>query len=326
MDEIYLSEKDAMFQLAETASDYYVLTAKSHDRVKVRPEDDDDMKRLRHKLRIVYVGLYKAILFASAQLANFLCDDFAPKKWFKNVMKAYNWEEQLSSMNQRYETCQKCCEEMAWQMTPGMTAAKNTKPSMGPGPRNALHWAAADKLHSRVEELVSSKECPINALTPRSWTAAHLAAEHGDVTIMKMLRSAPDVDFYTKNEDGSTPLHVAALNNRAGAVGVLLGWDRKLLYALDNRQWTALLLAASKGHVKVLEALKMMGQDVNEGTTRNGWSALHVAAENGHVDAVTFLLANGARKDALTMGGDWKGLTAKQVAQRKGKLGVVDIL
>lgn len=327
MEEIYASEKGAMTDLAEGVSDYYVLTAKSHERTRIRPEDDEDMQRLKQKLRVVYIGLFKTVMLATAQLANFLCDDSGAKKWFKNAMKLYNWGEQLDELNKRYEVCERCCSEMAWRLTLGPAPKAEPKvTSVGPGPRNALHWAVADKLYARIDELVSSHECSINALTPKSWTAAHLAAEHGDTKILRTLRSVPGIDIHVKNVDGRTPLHIAALNNRVGAVKLLLGWDRKLLSVRDSKNRTAFLLAAAQGHVAVLQALKDKGQDMNESTLKNGWTGLHLAAELNRVEAVKFLLANGARKNTRTTGGAAKGRTAKQIAEFKGHTQVAEIL
>ncbi|EMD67828.1 hypothetical protein COCSADRAFT_54190, partial [Bipolaris sorokiniana ND90Pr] len=101
------------------------------------------------------------------------------------------------------------------------------------------------------------------------------------------------IDIHIKNVDGRTPLHIAALNNQVGAVKLLLEWDHKVLTTRDNKNRTAYLLAAQKGHVKVLQVLKNKGQDMNQATLKNGWTALHLAAEQGHVDTVKFLLENG---------------------------------
>ncbi|EUC33901.1 hypothetical protein COCVIDRAFT_48261, partial [Bipolaris victoriae FI3] len=101
------------------------------------------------------------------------------------------------------------------------------------------------------------------------------------------------IDIHIRNVDGRTALHIAALNNCVGAVKLLLEWDHKLLNARDNKNRTAYLLAAAKGHVKVLEVLKNKGQDMNQSTLKNGWTALHLAAELGRVDAVKFLLESG---------------------------------
>ena len=99
--------------------------------------------------------------------------------------------------------------------------------------------------------------------------------------------------------------------------------SRWLLSQRDNRGRTAFLLASQSGHVKVLEALKVNGQDMNEATTKNGWTALHLAAENGQVEAVKYLLANGAKKWTKVKAGNREGLTAKQVAEQKKRLEVV---
>jgi hypothetical protein len=330
MEDIYREEQDAMIGLAENASDYWIYTAKSHEIIRDQPSDDQDMRRLRRKLRTIYVTLYKAIFFASAQLANLLCNDSTllgrAKNTIKNTLRMYDWKEQLEHLDKRYRACESCCNEMQRRIIFGLAPKIDTTSAMGPEPRNALHWAVVDKLHARVNALVESKECPINALSPKSWTAAHFAAKHGNTKIMKTLRSAPGIDFKIKNDDGCTPLHVAALNNSVGAVKIILDWDPKLLRVRNKKKWTAFLLAAEKGHVKVLEVMKDRGQKCNETTAKNGWSGLHLAAEKGRVGAVEFLLANGVDKNMRTTNGALKGFTAKQIAERKGQLEVVKLL
>lgn len=324
MEEMYRSEKDAMFRLAERVAHYTVLTAKSHDRIKIATGDDEDMQDLKKTLRIVYVGLYKSILFASAQLANFLYGDW---KLAKTLMGTYNWKDQLDALTQQFDMCVHYRDEMDARQNAAATAPKkDLKKAMGPGCRNPLHWAVALTVPDRVNELISSKEFPINALTPRSWTAAHLAARHGNTKIMKTLLTADGINLKIKNEEGRTPLHIAALNNRVGALKLLLQRNDKLLQIRDNKNRTAFLLAAQKGYVKILEALKENGQNPNEATVKNGWTGLHLAAENGHLEAVKTLLSHGARKDLKTTGGAEKGSTAKQIAERKGKLDVARIL
>ena len=99
-----------------------------------------------------------------------------------------------------------------------------------------------------------------------------------------------------------------------------------MLNQRDKRGRTAFLLAAQKGHAKILEALKGYGQDFNEVTTKDGWTALHLAAESGQLEAVKFLLANGSKKWTKTKAGNKEGLTAKQVAEQKKKLEIVALL
>jgi ankyrin repeat protein len=72
-----------------------------------------------------------------------------------------------------------------------------------------------------------------------------------------------------------------------------------------NNHATALMLAAAKGHVAVLRALRArhLGSGVADVHAVNGegrrgtgsWTALHFAANGGHVDAVQFLVQEDAK-------------------------------
>lgn len=319
-----------MFELARNVAHYTVLNATSQDRIKISPDDDEKMKDLKRNLHMVYIGLYKSLLLASAQLTISLYGEW---QFLKNLTKHYDWDGQVQDLENHHRMCKEYRDEMlARQKAAGSNPPIVNKPNngkkkaMGPAPRNPLHWAVALSVPEQVTHFVQKEEYPINALTPRSWTAAHLAARQGNTKIMKTLLTAPGIDLKVKNDEGRTPLHVAALFNRVGVVKLLLERTPKLLEIRDKRGWTAFLAAADRGHVKVIEALKANGQNLNEATVTNGWTGLHLAAENGRVDAIKFLVANGAKKDEKTTGGAWVGSTAKQVAERKKKLNVVEFL
>ena len=333
MNQIYRSEKEAMFELARNVAHYTVLNATSHDRIKTLPSDDAKMRDLKKNLHMVYIGLYKSLLLATAQLTISLYGEW---QFLKNLTKHYDWEGQVQDLEKHHRMCKEYRDEMLARQKAidSIPQGPNTpnkpnngkKKEMGPAPRNPLHWAVALTVPEQVIHFVQKEEYPINALTPRRWTAAHLAARQGNTKIMKTLLTAPGIDLKIKNEEGRTPLHVAALHNRVGTVKLLLQRNPKLLNIRDKIGWTAFLLAAHKGHVKVLEALKESGQNFNEATATKGWTGLHLAAEEGRVEAVKFLLANGAKKDKKTTGGAWEGSTARQVAERKGKLKVLEVL
>lgn len=63
-----------------------------------------------------------------------------------------------------------------------------------------------------------------------------------------------------------------------------------------NKNWTALMEGASKGHVDVVKALLSKNADLNA-TTRNGNTALMEAAMNGHTPIVEAILVRGAHVD-----------------------------
>lgn len=331
MNQIYRSEKEAMFKLAESVAHYTVLNAKSHDRIKIAASDDEDMKDLKRNLHMVYIGLYKSLLLASAQLTIALYGDW---QFIKNLMKHYDWEKQVQDLEKEHMMCKEYRDEMLARQkskdqhptqAPASSSQRHKK-MMGPAPRNPLHWAVALTVPEQVTHLVQRNEYPINALTPRSWTAAHLAARQGNTKIIKTLLTAPGINLKLVNEQGHTPLHIAALHNRVGAVKILLQRDERLLPIRDNLGRTAFLLAARKGHLDVMKAMKEVRQDLNEVTAKNGWSGLHLAAEQGHVDVVKYLVANGAKKYIKVRDGRRKGLTAKQVAEKEGKMNVLALL
>ncbi|KAH7087770.1 ankyrin repeat-containing domain protein [Paraphoma chrysanthemicola] len=321
--QLYKSEKESMFELARKVAHYTVLHATSPDRIKKAPGDDPHMRDLKRNLHMLYIGMYKTLLLASAQLTISLYGDW---QFIKNLMKHYDWVGQIKELDEHHQLCKDYRDEMiARQNDPHYTQPTNDRP-MGPGPRNPLHWAVAFGVPEQVMHLVQKNEYQINALTPRKWTAAHLAAQHGSTKIMKTLLTAGGIDLRIKNKEGHTPLHIAALYNKVGALKLLLQRDRELLGLRDDRGRTAFLLAAQGGHTKVLGALKENGQDFNETTLKNGWTALHLAAENGKVDAVKFLINNGTKKWTKVKAGNREGCTAKQVAEFKKRLNVVAIL
>ncbi|KAF2109959.1 ankyrin repeat-containing domain protein [Lophiotrema nucula] len=328
MNQIYRSEKEALFKLAENIAHFAVLSAKSHERIKASRGDDADMRELKNRLHMVYIGLYKGMLLASAQLVISL---YGTWQLLKNLAGHYDWEGQLSELNEKYNLCVQYRDEMlAWQLMHSKkkpdAPKKDMKKAMGPGPRNSLHWAVALTVPEQVSHFVKEKEYPINALTPRRWTAAHLAAREGNLRILKTLLTVEEIDLHIKNTEGRTPLHLAALHNRVGAVKLLLQRNHKLIYRRDNRGKTSFLLAAKNGHADVLKVLKESGQDMNESTLRHGWTGLHLAADNEHVKAVKYLVANGTSKGAKIKDGPSKRCTAKQIAEKKGNLKVLEYL
>ena len=327
-----MAERAAMYEVAETVADYVVLNRKAQDWTKVQASDDVDMVELKEGLQMVYVGLYKAIIFASAQLMISLNGDF---QWLKNVAKHYDWAGQLENLNKQQHRIEQFMHSKEWQDAIKPPPVNNDKPrqpkpdpreAMGPGPRNPLHSAAALGVADQVAFYVQNKEYPINALTPQSWTAAHLAAREGHTKILKTLMTAPGIDLTIKNREERTPLHIAAIYNRKWAAKALLERHVKLLGLRDKYGRTAFIIAAEKGHLEVLQVLKGFGQDMNETTIKQGWTALHLAAENGKVDAVKWLTENGTKKWTKVKDGPQKGLNAKQIAELKGKTKVLEVL
>jgi hypothetical protein len=74
--QIYQSEKEAMFELARKVAHYTVLHATGSERIKKQPNDDHHMRDLKRNLHMLYIGLYKTLLFATAQITISLYGDW----------------------------------------------------------------------------------------------------------------------------------------------------------------------------------------------------------------------------------------------------------
>ncbi|CAN0310520.1 unnamed protein product, partial [Ectocarpus fasciculatus] len=141
-----------------------------------------------------------------------------------------------------------------------------------------------------------SKEKDNNGDTP-----LHLAAASGlgDVVSL-LLRNGAGVDVL--DSEGRTPIHLSAERGSLSAVQALLaaGGDPSLRYGQD-KAYSALGLAACGGHVEVMQALIRHGVDVNAPDS-NGCTALHSAAMGDKVGAIDVLVEAGANIDV--QGGD----------------------
>lgn len=328
MNEIYVNEKATMFKVATTVSDCLVLFPDPGDLTVVEADDSFDMRGAKEKLQTAFVSMYQAIMFATTQLALASNSDF---QWIKGVVKHYDWEGQLGHLleeKQRIYDFKQFKKELDEKKKLGNAGPqqRDLKSLMGPALRNPLHTAAALGNSDQVLYHVQKQEYPINALTMKGWTAAHLAAREGHTKILTTLMTAPGIDLLIKNREKRTPLHIAAIYNHPSAARVLLETNPLLLKPRDQWKRTAFLIAAEKGNLEVLKVLRQYGQDMNETTVTQGWTALHLAAENGHVETVKWLADYGTKKWTTARDGPRKGLTARQIAELKGRAQVVDVL
>jgi len=211
--QIYQTERRNMLELAEVISHYVVLHDTADDRVRILPEDDSKTRELKRNFHLLHIGLFKSILFATAQLTISLYGDM---QFIKNIFNYYDWSGQLAEIERNHKLCNEYRDEWIARQNDPTSAQPSQTQVMGPAPRNPLHWAVSFSVPDQVTYLVQSKEYHINALTPQSWTAAHLAARQGNVAILKTILTAPGIDLRIKNKDGSTPLHIAHSTGKRG--------------------------------------------------------------------------------------------------------------
>ncbi|KXZ50826.1 hypothetical protein GPECTOR_15g512 [Gonium pectorale] len=124
------------------------------------------------------------------------------------------------------------------------------------------------------------------------------ACRDGDsARVEQVLRQGLDPNCVNdRQQDGHTPLHVAASKGHAEAVRALLSAGANKDAVVPNGL-TPLHMAASNGHMEVLRALLAVGAN-KEAVDMYGQTPLHTAAVYDHVEAVRALLRESANKEA----------------------------
>jgi len=147
----------------------------------------------------------------------------------------------------------------------------------------------------------------------------HDAAKSGDVEkVRTLLKGNPDLVF-SKDKDGTTPLHYAAQEGHKDVAAFLLA-SKADVNAKTKIGATPLHWAAFDGHKDVAGVLLANGTDVNA-KDNDGNTPLYDAAFYGHKDVVELLLANKADVNARDNDGD----TPLKVAVQGGYGDVADL-
>ncbi len=118
-----------------------------------------------------------------------------------------------------------------------------------------------------------------------------------------------DVDHYTylqrlrrMNNDGETPLHLAARHGHTEAIFLLLQYGANPK-AINKYGCTPLQYASSRGLTEAMSLLLKNGANPNA-IDKGGNTPLHCAALYGHTEAVSLLLKNGANPNAIDKYGE----------------------
>ena len=142
-------------------------------------------------------------------------------------------------------------------------------------------------------QLLIDAGADINISDNKQRTALHMAACNGYNDIVDALIKRPDVSLNVRNENGDTPLNVAADNGRAASARLLIDAGADINIS-DNNQWTALHTAAYFGYNDIVDAL-IKRPDVNLNVrNEDGDTPLHSAAWSGREQSARLLIDAGA--------------------------------
>lgn len=146
----------------------------------------------------------------------------------------------------------------------------------------------------------------------------HQAARDGNVEVIQLLLKQESGNIDMVDNDGVTPLCIAAYDGHVGVVKLLLesGANVNLMCNDGN----PLFVACQNGHSEVVKLLLEKCADVELECCES--NSLFIAAQQGHADVVKELLNGGAnvnfaRKD---------GFTSLSIASQVGHLDVVKVL
>lgn len=157
----------------------------------------------------------------------------------------------------------------------------------------------------------------------------HLAARAGNLSrVMEILQScdaneAKDL-LSKKNQEGETPLYVAAESGHALIVEEMLQHMNLETASIPARNgYDSFHVAAKQGHLEVLKELLGEFPNLVMTTDLSCSTALHTAAAQGHIDVVNFLLEIDSNLAKIARN---NGKTVLHSAARMGHLEVVKAL
>jgi ankyrin repeat protein len=183
----------------------------------------------------------------------------------------------------------------------------------------ALHLASKGGSLQCAQLLIQNgadvQACDLSGASPM-----HLACSSGHLDIVRELLSyggSPNL----RDATGATPIHDAASQGNVQMVELLFKQSGVEIEVTTNDGFTPLLVAASRGHVKVATTLLERGADPNAKNVL-GQTPLHVAAFIGNVPMIELLHKHGADISAINR----QNFTALHYAVRSGILQAVIVL
>ncbi|XP_072135805.1 ankyrin repeat domain-containing protein 27 isoform X2 [Mobula birostris] len=138
---------------------------------------------------------------------------------------------------------------------------------------------------------ITTNGLSVNSANQDGFTPLHVAALHGHFELVSLLlRHGANVN--TKNSNNSTPLHLACQHSDLQIVKYLLNYNAKL-NKKDLYGNTPLLHACLGGYLEIAELLLEHGASVNVANNQ-GNTALHKAVKGQYEALVHLLVCNGA--------------------------------
>ena len=177
---------------------------------------------------------------------------------------------------------------------------------------------AAELGHAEVARALLDNGAKLNMKQRTGWTALLLACRSGHADVVKMLLdSKAGIDQKIK---GKSAFHFAAESGCAGCLGALLLRKKDQINQKDNDGQTPLLLAARAGKPEAVKILLTNKAKVGA-RSKDNWTPLLAATQGGHTECVRALIAAKANAKVKR-----KGVSALRMAEIGGHSEVAQLL
>ncbi len=142
---------------------------------------------------------------------------------------------------------------------------------------------------SEVKLLIKAGISP-NSMDPKGNTMLFLAVKDNSLKVIDYLTNLPGTEINLPTKNGETPLMIAAIDGNLPIVKYLVLTKKA---EINSAGWTPLQYACTKGHLDVAEFLVANGAKVNALSPNNS-TALMMSVMSGNEYLVKFLLDNGS--------------------------------